>query len=117
MIHFSECALSGYAGVDIPDCDAIDWTDLAVATHAIMQRAKELKLWVLLWLDTSVNRQQPSAQLGLRRQLTRADRQSLRQNGSVQEPMAANRRSTCSLSPGNLTRLPHQSHLRIADLL
>jgi predicted amidohydrolase len=48
VIHFSECALSGYAGVDIPDCDAIDWTDLAVATQAIMQRAKELKLWVLL---------------------------------------------------------------------
>ncbi|MBI1314836.1 carbon-nitrogen hydrolase family protein [bacterium] len=48
VIHFSECALSGYAGVDIPDCDTIDWTSLTIATHAIMQRARELKLWVLL---------------------------------------------------------------------
>jgi predicted amidohydrolase len=48
VIHFSECALSGYAGVDISDCSAIDWTDLTVATHAIMQQAKLLNLWVLL---------------------------------------------------------------------
>ena len=46
--HFSECALSGYAGVDIPDSRSIDWEELRNATRDIMQRARELKQWVLL---------------------------------------------------------------------
>ena len=29
VVHFSECALSGYAGVDIPDIASLDWQDLA----------------------------------------------------------------------------------------
>lgn len=48
IVHFSECALSGYAGVDIPDSKSIDWTRLTLATHEIMSLARELKLWVLL---------------------------------------------------------------------
>jgi len=48
IAHFSECGLSGYAGVDIPDTDAIDWDELTAATRDIQQLAKELKLWVLL---------------------------------------------------------------------
>lgn len=48
VAHFSECALSGYAGVDIPDSQSIDWTSLRIATMEIMQRAGELKLWTLL---------------------------------------------------------------------
>jgi predicted amidohydrolase len=48
IAHFSECALSGYAGVDIPDSETIDWDKLTNATRDIMAQAKELKLWVLL---------------------------------------------------------------------
>lgn len=48
IAHFSECALSGYAGVDIPDTAAINWDRLTAATRDIQTLAKELKLWVLL---------------------------------------------------------------------
>jgi deaminated glutathione amidase len=48
IVHFSECALSGYAGVDIPDGEAIDWNQLREATQDIQALAKELKQWVLL---------------------------------------------------------------------
>jgi predicted amidohydrolase len=48
VAHFSECALSGYAGVDIPDADAIDWDELVEATQQIQAVAKETGVWVLL---------------------------------------------------------------------
>ncbi len=48
VIHFSEAALSGYAGVDIPNIEAINWDELVAATRDIQQAARELKLWVLL---------------------------------------------------------------------
>lgn len=48
IAHFSECALPGYAGVDIPDSHSINWDELTAATRGIQQRAKELRMWVLL---------------------------------------------------------------------
>ena len=48
VVHFSECALSGYAGVEFPSLDALDWHALEAATHDIMSAAKEHKVWVLL---------------------------------------------------------------------
>ena len=48
IAHFSECALSGYAGVDIPNIDALNWEELVAATQAIQQAAKRRKIWVLL---------------------------------------------------------------------
>ncbi|MDA1014428.1 MAG: carbon-nitrogen hydrolase family protein [Planctomycetota bacterium] len=48
VVHFSECALSGYAGVDIPDADSIDWDRLRSATRDIQAAARERKVWVLL---------------------------------------------------------------------
>lgn len=48
IAHFSECALSGYAGVDIPDVAAIDWDQLTRATEAIQQTARRRNIWVLL---------------------------------------------------------------------
>lgn len=48
VVHFSECALSGYAGVDIPDIDSLHWKELAQATRDVQLAAKTLKLWVLL---------------------------------------------------------------------
>jgi predicted amidohydrolase len=48
LVHFSECALSGYAGVDIPNIAALDWDQLTSATREIQEAAKTHKLWVLL---------------------------------------------------------------------
>ncbi|MBC8351536.1 MAG: carbon-nitrogen hydrolase family protein [Planctomycetes bacterium] len=48
VVHFSECALSGYLGVDIPDVNSLDWDELQSATRDIMSAAKNHKVWVLL---------------------------------------------------------------------
>jgi predicted amidohydrolase len=48
VVHFSECALSGYAGVDIPNVQSIDWDKLRTATRAILAAAKRRRVWVLL---------------------------------------------------------------------
>ena len=48
VIHFSECALSGYVGVDLPDLAALDWDQLTEATLDIQAAAKKAKVWVLL---------------------------------------------------------------------
>jgi predicted amidohydrolase len=48
VAHFSECALSGYAGVDIPSTADIDWNELQSATRDIASAAKRRKIWVLL---------------------------------------------------------------------
>ena len=48
VVHFSEAALSGYAGVDIPNTDALDWDQLTACTRDVMAAAKRWQLWVLL---------------------------------------------------------------------
>ncbi|MBM3994090.1 MAG: carbon-nitrogen hydrolase family protein [Planctomycetes bacterium] len=48
VVHFSETALSGYAGVDIPGVHAIDWDRLVDATREIQAAAESHKIWVLL---------------------------------------------------------------------
>jgi predicted amidohydrolase len=48
VVHFSECALSGYAGVDVPGTSDIDWPHLKAATQEIQRLARKHKLWVLL---------------------------------------------------------------------
>lgn len=48
VVHFSECALSGYAGIDIPDAVSIDWNALKSATQDAMDAARKHKVWVLL---------------------------------------------------------------------
>lgn len=48
VAHFSECALSGYAGVDIPHSNLIDWDRLTAATDEIQQAASQQKITVLL---------------------------------------------------------------------
>ncbi len=48
VVHFSECALSGYAGVDIPDIAAIDWDALRQATRDVLAAARQRRVWVLL---------------------------------------------------------------------
>lgn len=48
IAHFSECALSGYAGVDLPDIDSLDWLQLRQATEEIQEAARKHRIWVLL---------------------------------------------------------------------
>lgn len=48
IIHFPECALSGYVGADFPSFAGFDWTLLGRETKRIMALAEELKLWVVL---------------------------------------------------------------------
>jgi predicted amidohydrolase len=48
VVHFSEAALSGYAGEDFPSFAGFDWNALRRATEAILQKAADHKLWVLL---------------------------------------------------------------------
>lgn len=48
IVHFSECALSGYAGKEIETFDNFDWDTLRAETETIMALAKELGVWVVL---------------------------------------------------------------------
>ncbi len=48
IVHFSECALSGYAGTDFPSLDSYDWDLLKEETLRIMTLTGELGLWVAL---------------------------------------------------------------------
>jgi predicted amidohydrolase len=48
IVHFSECALSGYAGVDFDSLDGYDWPLLVEETKKIMALAGKLQLWVVL---------------------------------------------------------------------
>jgi len=48
IVHFPECALSGYVGVDFPNFDNFDWELLKEETLKIVALAKGLGLWVVL---------------------------------------------------------------------
>lgn len=48
IVHFSECALSGYAGTDFETFEGYDWALLKNETLAIMELAGRLGLWVIL---------------------------------------------------------------------
>jgi predicted amidohydrolase len=48
IVHFSECALSGYVGTDFPNFDGYDWPLLKEETLTIMELAGKLGVWVVL---------------------------------------------------------------------
>ncbi|MFH0758752.1 MAG: carbon-nitrogen hydrolase family protein [Bacteroidota bacterium] len=48
IVHFPECALSGYPGVDLTSLEGYDWDDLRHYTESVMDLAAELKIRVLL---------------------------------------------------------------------
>ena len=48
IVHFSECALSGYVGTDFPNFAGYDWHLLEEETQKIMALAAKLGLWVVL---------------------------------------------------------------------
>jgi predicted amidohydrolase len=48
IVHFSECALSGYVGTDFPNFEGYDWDLLKAETEKIITLSAKLKLWVIL---------------------------------------------------------------------
>jgi len=48
IVHFSECALSGYVGTDFPNFEGYNWDLLREETQKIMALTTELSLWVVL---------------------------------------------------------------------
>jgi predicted amidohydrolase len=48
IVHFSECALSGYVGTDFPNFDGYDWGLLREETEKIMALTANLGLWIVL---------------------------------------------------------------------
>jgi predicted amidohydrolase len=48
IVHFSECALSGYVGTDFPNFEGYDWELLREETEKIMALTAELRLWLVL---------------------------------------------------------------------
>ena len=48
VVHFPECALSGYGGADFDSYEHFDWAQLKCSTAEICDLAKELSVWVLL---------------------------------------------------------------------
>ncbi len=48
VVHFSELALSGYAGVEFRSMKEMDWDRLSAATGRILGEARRRKLWVIL---------------------------------------------------------------------
>jgi len=48
IVHFPECALSGYVGIDFPSFDGYNWDLLKEETLKIMAMSGKLRLWVIL---------------------------------------------------------------------
>ena len=48
IVHFSECALSGYAGMDFESFEEYDWDLLKEKTLEIIELAGRLGVWVVL---------------------------------------------------------------------
>lgn len=48
IVHFSECALSGYPGVDMQSLENFNWYELHQMTDSIISLAKKLNIWVIL---------------------------------------------------------------------
>ncbi|MCP4642920.1 MAG: carbon-nitrogen hydrolase family protein, partial [bacterium] len=48
VVHFPECALTGYAKKDHKTLDTLDWELLQEETESILALAKELDIWVIL---------------------------------------------------------------------
>ena len=48
VVHFPECALSGYAGKDHETLEDFEWDVLRKETESVLSLAKELAVWVVL---------------------------------------------------------------------
>jgi predicted amidohydrolase len=48
VVHFPECALSGYPGTDMMSLDNFNWDELHSITDSVMALAKKLNIWVIM---------------------------------------------------------------------
>ena len=48
IVHFPECALSGYPGTDMQSLENFNWTELHQMTDSIISLADKLNIWVIL---------------------------------------------------------------------
>lgn len=48
VVHFPECALSGYPGTDMMSLEKFDWKELHTMTDSVMSLAKKLDIWVIM---------------------------------------------------------------------
>ena len=48
IVHFAECALTGYPEVDMKSLDNFDWDLLYEKTDSILMLANQLNIWVVL---------------------------------------------------------------------
>lgn len=48
IVHFPECALSGYPGTDMQTMENFNWSQLHQLTDSVTVLAKKLKIWVVL---------------------------------------------------------------------
>jgi predicted amidohydrolase len=48
IVHFSECALSGYVGTDFPNFEGYDWDLLKEETEKILALGAKLGFWIVL---------------------------------------------------------------------
>jgi len=48
VVHFPECALSGYPGTDMMSLEKFDWIELHRMTDSVMSLAKKLNVWVII---------------------------------------------------------------------
>ena len=48
IVHFPECALGGYAGMDFKSFRDYKWEHLRSATQTVIDVSKQLKIWVVL---------------------------------------------------------------------
>lgn len=48
VVHFPECALSGYPGTDMMSLEKFRWNELHSMTDSVMSLAKSLNIWVIM---------------------------------------------------------------------
>jgi len=48
VVHFPECALSGYPGTDMMSLEKFEWDELHRITDSVMSLAKKLNIWVIM---------------------------------------------------------------------
>jgi predicted amidohydrolase len=48
VVHFPECALSGYPGTDMMTLEGFNWDELHSMTDSVMGLAKKLNIWVVM---------------------------------------------------------------------
>jgi len=65
LVHFSECALTGYAGFDLQSTDQIDWQLLRRETEKILDFARQYQLWIILGSTHQLTRHLPHNSLYL----------------------------------------------------